>query len=128
MRILAAIVIIIGLATLVFGILFLPKASAAEQEIADEIAPVTTDQLDQKYDDVTAAYRQAMAAEGPAIAQHTAGPSVNYAYYAGQRALLGLARSNMGVASLVRMLGIVNIIAGLGLVMVGFVLYRKSSA
>jgi hypothetical protein len=128
MRILAIIVIIMGLVGVVFGILFIPQANSAEQEIADEIAPLTLDQLNPKYDVVKAKFIEQMALEEPQIQAGQAAPSSLYAYYAGQRALLGLAKSNMGVASLVRMLGIVNILVGLGLVLTGFVLFRKSSA
>jgi len=127
MRVLAVIVIILGLVGVVFGILFLPKATSAEQEIADEIAPVTLDQLDPKYDVVKAKFIEQMALEEPQIQAGQAGPSALYAYYAGQRALLGLAKSNMGVASLVRMLGIANILVGLGLGIAGFILLRRNS-
>ncbi len=126
MRVLAVIVIILGLAGLVFGILFLPKASSAEEEIAVQVAPLTLDQIDGHYDAVTAAFNQAMAAEEPNIQAHTAMPSAMYTYLSGQRALLGLAKSNMGVASLVRMLGMVNILLGLGLAAAGSALLIKN--
>jgi len=117
MRLLAVVTIILGLAVLVFGILFLPKASSAEQEVAESIAPnLTTDALDVTYDNIDNQVRSMQ------------GNEPQYLQYFAQRTSLGLARTNMGVASLVRMLGIVNIIAGLGLVVVGFVALRKSSA
>ena len=40
MRVMAVIVVILGLASLVFGILFVTQAASAEQEIADSIAPL----------------------------------------------------------------------------------------
>jgi hypothetical protein len=128
MRALAIIVIILGLAALVFGIVFLPQASSGEKEIADSVAPLTLDQVSPKYDAVTAKFDEQRAKEEPAIQAGQAAPSALYAYYAGQRALLGLAKSNMGVASFVRMLGIANIIIGLGLIGTGFLLFRKKSA
>jgi hypothetical protein len=128
MRILALVVIILGLVALVFGIIFLPKASSGEKEIADQVVPLTLDQINPHYDAVTASFNAQMAKEEPNIQAGKAAPSPLYAYLAGQRALLGLAKSNMGVAFLVRMLGIVNICAGLGLIGTGFLLYRKSSA
>ncbi len=117
MRVLAVIVIILGLAGLVFGILFLPKASSAEQAVADSLAPkLTVDALDVTYDNIDTQVR-AMAGTEP-----------QYLGLFAQRTSLGLAKSNMGTASLVRMLGIVNILIGLGLMVSGFVLLRKSSA
>ena len=117
MRILALIVIILGLAGLVFGILFLPKASSAEQEVADSLtAPVTLDSLDVTYDNID---RQLRAMQGN---------EPQYLTYFAQRTSLGLARTNIGTASLVRTLGIMNILLGLGLGVSGFVLFRKSSA
>ena len=117
MRVLAVIVIILGLAALVFGILFLPKASSAEQEVAESLtSPVTLDTLDITYDNIDQQVR-AMQGNEP-----------QYLMLFAQRTSLGLARSNIGTASLVRMLGIVNIFAGVGLVLAGFVLYRKNSA
>ena len=40
MHALAVIVIVLGLAALVFGILFIPQASSAEKEIANSVAPL----------------------------------------------------------------------------------------
>ena len=117
MRLLAVITIILGLAVLVFGILFLPKASSAEQEVAESIAPnLTTDALDVTYDNIDNQLRSLQ------------GNEPQYLQLFAQRTSLGLARSNMGVASLARTLGIMNIIAGLGLIVVGCGLMRKNSA
>jgi cytochrome c biogenesis factor len=116
MRVIAAIIIILGLAVLVFGIVFLPKASSAEQEVADSLtSPVTLDTLDVTYDNIDQQVRSMQ------------GNEAQYLTLFAQRTSLGLARSNVGSASLVRMLGIINIIAGLGLVLTGTVLLRKTS-
>jgi hypothetical protein len=116
MRVISAIVIIFGLAALVFGIIFLPKATSAEQEVADSLTPpVTLDTLDVTYDNINTQVRAMM------------GNEPQYLMLFAQRTSLGLARANVGTASLVRMLGIVNILAGLGLCLAGFVLLRKSS-
>lgn len=128
MRVLGVIVIILGLAALVFGILFIPQASSAEKEIADSVAPLTLDQVNDKYDAVAMKYNQMKAAEEPNIQAGTAAPSPTYNYLSAQRALLGLAKANIGTAKFVRTCGIIDIVAGLGLVLAGLVLLRKNSA
>jgi hypothetical protein len=125
MRVLGVIVIILGLVGVVFGIIFLPQASAAQDEIATEVYPLTLDEIDSHYDAVTAAFNTYMAQEEPGIQAHTAMPSAMYAYLSGQRALLGLAKSNMGTVALVRYLGIVNICVGAGVAAAGIVLVCK---
>jgi hypothetical protein len=128
MRALAVIVVILGLAALVFGILFIPQASSAEQEIADSVAPLTLDQVDAKYDAVAVKYDALKAAEEPQIQAKTAAPTINYVYLSAQRALLGLAKSNIGTAKFVRLNGIIDILVGLGLVLAGLGLLRKSQS
>ena len=127
MRVLAAIIIILGLASLVFGILFIPQANSGEQEVAEAVAPLTLDEVEGKYDIVAEKYTQVRNAEEPGIQAKTAMPSANYNYLGQQRALLGLAKSNMGVTAFIRMMGIVNILIGAGLIMTGVVLYRKAA-
>jgi hypothetical protein len=128
MRVMAILVIILGLATLVFGILFIPQASSGEQEIADSVAPLKLSEVNDHYDAVSAAFNQYMAKEEPAIQTHTAEASATYNYLSAQRALLGLAKANMGTAKMVRTTGIVDIIAGLGLVLAGLALLRKAQS
>jgi hypothetical protein len=127
MRVLAVIVIILGLAAIVFGILFIPQASSGEQEIADSVYPLTLDQVAGKYDIVSDQYDQLKVAEEPGIQAHTAAPSINYVYVSAQRALLAVAKANIGTCKVVRITGIVDIMVGLGLVLGGFVLLRKSA-
>ncbi len=127
MRVIAAIIIIIlGLVALIFGIIFIPQASSGEQEIADSVAPLTLDEVNEKYDMVAASYDQIKMAEEPGIQGQTAAPSSMYNYLGQQRALLGLAKSNMGTTAFIRMMGIVNIIIGAGLILTGVVVYRKT--
>jgi hypothetical protein len=115
MRILGIIVIILGLVALVFGILFLPQASSAEQLVADSIAPnLTLDKVDATYDALTAQFKALKGTEP------------QYLQVLAQRTSVGLAKSNIGLASLIRMLGIVNIVIGLGLAATGVVLVRKA--
>jgi hypothetical protein len=126
MRVLAVIIIILGLASLVLGIMFIPKASSAETEIAASIAPLTLDQVNDTYDAVSAKYDALKAAEEPQIQAKTAAPTITYVYISAQRALLGLAKTNIGTATFVRTTGIIDIVAGLALVLAGFVLLRKN--
>lgn len=120
MRVMAVIMAILGLASLVLGILFITQATSAEQEVADSIAPLPLEQLDATYDAVTAQYNQAKAAQTP--------PSPEYNALYGNKVGLGLARSNMGTASFVRMTGLIDIILGLGLILAGLALLRKAPA
>jgi hypothetical protein len=122
MRVLAILVIILGIAAIVFGILFIPQASSAKQKVADSLtAPVTLDNLDATYDQISGAFNQLKASGLPSS-------DPQYVMVLGQRTSLGLARSNVGTANAVRTNGIIDIILGLGLVLGGFCLLRKAQA
>jgi hypothetical protein len=118
MRVLAIIVILLGIASIVFGILFVTQAADARQEVADSIAPLPLDQLDAQYDTVTDQYNQMKAAG--------AQPDTQFNYLYATKTGLGLARANIGTANAVRMNGIVDIVVGAGLVLSGLALSRKS--
>jgi len=120
MRVMAVIVAILGLASLVLGILLVTQAASGEQEVADSIAPLPLDQLDATYDAVTAQYNQMKAAGTP--------PDANYNALYGNKVGLGLARANVGTTGFVRTSGIINIIVGLGLILTGLALLRKASS
>ena len=120
MRAMAVIVAILGLASLIMGILFITQAATAQQEVADSIAPLPLDQLDATYDGVTAQYNQMRAAGAP--------PSVEYNALYGNKVGLGLARSNVGTANFVRTTGVIDIILGLGLILTGLAMLRKASS
>jgi hypothetical protein len=128
MRAIAVIVIIMGIAALVFGILFVAQAGTAEKEIANSVAPLTLDQVNPKYDAVAVKYDAAKAAEEPKIQAGQAAPSAMYDYLSAQRALLGLAKSNIGLSQFIRISGVVDILMGLGVVLAGVWLMRKSFA
>ena len=117
MRAIAVIIVILGLAGLVFGILFITQAASGEQEVADSIAPLPLDQLDAQYDAVTAQYNQMKEAGAP--------PSTDFNYLYGNKVGLGLARSNVGTARFVRTTGVIDIVLGLGLVLAGLGMLRK---
>jgi hypothetical protein len=128
MRVIAVIVVILGLASLVLGVLFLTQASSARQEVADTIVPVTLDTLDATYDGVKAKADAIRATEEPQIQAGQAMPSAMYNYLSVQRTSLALARTNIGVANFVQTTGIINILLGLGLILAGLALLRRASA
>jgi len=123
MRFLALLVVILGIATLVFGIIFIPQSSSAKQKVADSLtSPVTLDTLDATYDQISGAFDQLKASGMPSS-------DPQYVMVLGQRTSLGLAKSNVGVAKVLQTMGIVNIIAGVGLVLAGCALMmRKTQA
>jgi len=126
MRILAIVAILVGLAAIIFGILFIPQASSGEKEIADSIEPLTLDQVNDKYDAVSVKYDALKTAEEPQIQAGKAAPTITYVYISAQRALLGLAKSNIGTVTFIRYNGIIDIMVGLGLVAAGTVLLVKN--
>jgi hypothetical protein len=128
MRAIAIIVAILGLAVFVYGILFVAQAGSVETEVANSITPLTLDQLDAKYDAVAIKYDATKAAEEPKIQAGQAMPSDMYNYLSAQRALLGLSRTNIGMAKLIRTSGTVDILLGLGVFLAGVWLLRKSQS
>ncbi len=127
MRILSLVVAILGIAAIVLGVLFIVQAGSGSNEITTSIAPLTQDEVSPKYDAVSAKYDQIKMAEEPAIQQGTAGPSDMYNYLSAQRGLLGLAKANIGTVKAIRMMGYTDIVIGLGMVIGGFVLFRKNA-
>ena len=127
-RVIAMVVALIGVAILVMGILFVMQANTGKQKVADEISPIALSDLNAKYDTVKAGQEKVMAAEEPNIQAGKAAPSVMYDYLSAQRALLGLAKSNIETAKFVMMSGIVDIVLGIGLILAGMVLYMKPAA
>ena len=128
MRIIATIVILLGLVTLVGGVVFVIGASMARQEVADSLVPVTLEELDDKYDAVKAKTDALKAVEEPQIQAGQAMPSAMYNYLSIQRTSLGLARANVGKARILGRNGIVDIVIGAGLVLGGLGLLRKAQA
>ena len=122
------IIALIGVAILAMGIVFEFQAATAKQKVADELSsPVTLSNLNATYDQVKAGYTQRANAEEPAIKTGTQ-PSTMYDYLSAQRALLGLAKSNIETAKFVMMSGTVDIVLGVGLILTGMVLYMKPAA
>jgi hypothetical protein len=128
MRILALITIILGLASIVMGVVFICNANSGQTEIVNSIVPLKVDEVNPKFDAVSAKYNAVMAAEEPAIQGGTAAPSAMYNYLSSQRALLGLAKANIATVKAVRMNGMVDIMVGLGLAFAGLAMYVKKAA
>jgi len=125
-RLSAIAVTVLGLAGLVFGILFIAQASSAEQAIADEIAPLTIAEVDPSYDAIKTKQMALAMTEEPQIQAGEAAPSTMYNYLTVQRASLGLAKTNIELVGFVRTIGIINIIVGLGLILAGVGLFKQS--
>jgi hypothetical protein len=129
MRSLGSLIIIaVGAAALVFGIMFIVQSGSGKQQIADDIAPLTIDQVDAKYDAVVAQQNTIRAAEEPKIQAGQAAPSSMYNYLTIQRTSLGLARTNIGLVGFTRMAGIINICVGVGMLFAGAFLMQRRTA
>lgn len=126
MKTLAIIVVILGLASIVMGIIFVLNSGTARDEVAESIAPVTLADLDGRYDQVKSAQMQTAQAEGAAIQQGN--PSSTYVWLTLQRTSLGLARSNVGIADLTMIMGYLNIVIGIGLIIVSLGMFRRANA
>jgi hypothetical protein len=127
-KVIGMVVSLIGVAILAMGIVFMAQSNTAKKTIANEIAPIEVKDVNAKYDAVSAAYNQVMQDEEPGIQAKTKPASATYNYLSAQRALLGLAKANLGVAGFVMMTGVVNIVLGIGLILAGMALYMKPTA
>ena len=125
-RCIACILALLGVASLVFGIIFIIQSNSGKQVVADEINPITLSELNAKYDAVKAGQIGRMAAEEPLIQTGQAQPTAMYDYLSAQRGLLGLAKANIALAGFVQMSGIVDIVIGVGLILAGLGLLKQS--
>jgi len=128
MRVMAIVILILGVASLAFGVLFVTEASSAEQEIADSIQPLPIAEVDARYDAVKESQMALRMVEEPEIQAGKAAPSAMYNYLTIQRTALGLTRSQIGLVSFTRTSGIINVILGLGLILAGAGLLKKARA
>ena len=117
MRVLAVIVMLLGIASIVFGVIFVVNGMDGRQEVADSIAPLPLDQLEDKYEEAKAGIAQAEAA----------GMEVELGKKL-QKTGLGLARANKGTSESVMYNGIVDICVGAGLLLGGLGLLRKTGS
>ena len=127
-RFIGMVVALIGIATLVFGIIFIIQSNTGKQTVADEVKPIALSDVNPKYDAVSASQTQLMASEEPKIQSGQAQPSAMYNYLSAQRALLGLAKANIGLTGFVMMSGTVDIILGIALILMGMTLFMKQTA
>ena len=127
MRVIGAIVLILGVAILVMGVVFLFQASSGQQEISDQLAPLQISEVNDRYDLVDKAVDDMKAASGGQVTPDNPMFSTYINAFA-QRSSLGLSKANIGNVKFVRVSGIVDIAAGLGLVLAGVVLFRKPAA
>ena len=126
MRTLCTLIILaVGAISLVFGIIFIVQSGSARQQIADDIAPLTLDQVDARYDTVVAQHNAMRSSEEPKIQAGQAAPSDMYNYLSIQRTALGLTRSNIGQADFIKMTGIIDIVLGVGLLLAAVLLMQK---
>jgi len=105
--------------------MFIIQANSSRQEIANEIQPLKIEQVDAKYEAVKASQIALATAEEPQIQAGQAAPSAMYNYLSAQRALLGLAKSNLGVTDFVKTSGITTIIIGASLLLISGVIFIK---
>ena len=124
-RIIGMVIAILGVASLVMGIMFFMQAGSSKQEITDDIAPVLISEVNAKYDLVRTKQIAIMATEEPKIQAGQALPSDLYNYLSAQRALLGVAKSNLKVVGALQTSGIIDIVVGCGLGLAGVALLRK---
>ena len=128
MRVMAIVILILGVASLALGVLFITEASSAEQEIADSIQPLKIAEVDARYEAVKANQMALRMTEEPQIQAGKAAPSAMYNYLTIQRTSLGLTRSQIGLASFTRTSGIINVILGAGLILAGVGLLKRSQS
>ncbi|MCX6003969.1 MAG: hypothetical protein NTX46_06160 [Chloroflexi bacterium] len=127
-RCIACILALLGVASLVFGIIFIIQSNSGKQVVADEINPLVLSELNAKYDAVKAGQQAYAATEEPLIQTGQAPPSVMYDYLSAQRGLLGLAKADIALAGFVQMSGIVDIVIGVGLILAGLGLLKQSKS
>ena len=121
----AIVIVALGVAGLVLGIIFITQASSAEKEIANELQPLPIAEVEAKYEAVKTNQMALAMSEEPGIQAGTSAPSAMYNYLTVQRTSLGLARANIGADGFVRTNGIIDIVVGLGLILAGVGLSKK---
>ena len=121
----AIVIVALGVAGLVLGIIFITQASSAEKEIANELQPLPIAEVEAKYEAVKTNQMALAMSEEPGIQAGTSAPSAMYNYLTVQRTSLGLARANIGLVGFVRTNGIIDIVVGLGLILAGVGLSKK---
>jgi len=100
---------LVGVAAIVFGVLFIMEAGDSRDTVASEVAPLQISQVNATYDQVSAGAKAAPDDMSLAV----------------KKAQLGLAKSNLKTIDFVQKSGILNIVLGGGFVLTGLVLMMK---
>jgi hypothetical protein len=95
--------------------MFILQANTSQQKVADELAPIQISEVNAKYGQVSGALK---AATDPAqITSLTL-----------TKTSLGLAKSNIGTIKFLQNSGIVNIIIGVGFLLISTGLFKRSQS
>ena len=115
----STLVTLVGVVAIVFGIMFIIQAGASQNTLVSELqaSGVTLSTLNTAYDQAKAGLEQATAAKSTEGIQ-----SAGW-----QKASLGLAKSNVSTIKFVQNAGILNIVFGVGFVLVGLFMFMKRS-
>jgi hypothetical protein len=105
----ALLVTLIGVAAIVFGVLFIMEAGNSTDELAAEISPLTTSQVNATYDQISAALKASPQDVSLAL----------------QKGSLALAKSTLSTIDFVQKSGILSIIMGAGFVLTGLLFMKR---
>ena len=123
-RWIGVIVLVLGVVSLAFGILFIVNASSGESQIADGLKPfLTIEEVNSRFDAVKPLQTAMAQAELPNI-QAGQDPSAMYNYLTITTTSLGLTKAQIGLVSFTRTLGILNVVIGIGLASAGLGLLK----
>ena len=114
LKMIALTIAVVGIVCIIFGIMGIMGAGNSEQEVADELAPVTIANLDDTYDQISAAYSAVRGTDSP-----------EESVLLGKKTSLGLARSNIGTIDFVRNTSILEIVIGAGLVIASIGFFKR---
>jgi hypothetical protein len=126
-NLLSILVALVGVAAIVFGVLFMMQANSSRTTLANELAPVTLANLNATYDQVKAGLAQASAAAAaatdPAVKAATNEKVQDLGW---QKAGLSAAKASRGTIDFVQMSGILAIVLGVGFFTTGYLAMKKS--
>ena len=110
-------VVLVGVVAIVFGVMFIMQAGSSRTTLSNELkaSNVTLATLNAAYDQAKAGLEQATAAKNAEAAQ-----SAGW-----QKASLSVAKSSVSTINFVEKSGILNIVLGVGFVLVGLFMFMK---
>ncbi len=111
-RWIGGITLALGIASIVLGIILIGNYSTARAKIAESVSPLTLDQIDPQYETAKANVAALAGQQG----------TLPYTAALAGCTSLGLAKSNLGMASQVMMVGIISIILGAATALCGLAL------